>query len=77
VFDPASKRSRNEDEQRAPYWEAVTAADRKVDALIAAIRRREDAGALTAAGAAAERIEALEAHLAEIRRLRQEHLGGD
>ncbi len=65
------------DDPHARYWEAVTAADRSVDAELAAIRRKEDAGEYTTREAADARVEALEAHLATVRQLRQEHLGGD
>jgi uncharacterized protein YceH (UPF0502 family) len=54
----------------------VKAADRSVDAQISAIRRREDADEYTSKEAADARIEALEAHLATLRQLREEHLGG-
>jgi uncharacterized protein YceH (UPF0502 family) len=59
------------------YFDAVKSADRSVDAQISAIRRREDAGEYTSREAADARIEALEAHLATLRQLREEHLGGD
>ena len=65
------------DDPHDAYFAAVKAADRSVDAQISAIRRREDAGELTSKEAADVRIEALESHLARLRRLRQEHLGGD
>jgi hypothetical protein len=66
----------NDDDPHTAYFEQVTAADRRIDAEIAAIRRKEDAGELTPKEAADARVEALEAHLTEVRRLRLEHLGG-
>jgi uncharacterized protein YceH (UPF0502 family) len=70
-------RNLSPDERHDRYWEAVTAADRNVDAALARIRRLEDAGQYTPAEAAGARVEALEAHLAAVRQLRQEHLGAD
>lgn len=67
----------SDEDSHAAYFEAVEAADRSVDAQIAAIRRREDAGQYTPKEAADARVEALEAHLTTLRRLRREHLGGD
>ncbi len=67
----------SDEDSHAAYFEAVKAADRSVDAQIAAIRRREDAGEYTPKEAADARVEALEAHLTTLRRLRREHLGGD
>lgn len=67
----------NDKDPHAAYFEAVKAADRSIDAQIAAIRRREDAGQYTPKEAAVARVEALEAHLATLRRLREEHLGRD
>lgn len=59
------------------YSEQVSAADRTTDAELASIRRKEDAREYTPAEAAQARIATLEAHLATVRRLRQELLGGD
>lgn len=64
-------------DSHAAYFEAVKAAERAIDAQIAAIRRREDAGQYSPKEAADARVEALEAHLATLGRLRREHLGGD
>jgi hypothetical protein len=66
----------NDNDTHETYWEAVKAADRSIDAELARIRRREDVGELTVREAALARVEALEANLATLRRLRQEHLGG-
>jgi len=65
------------DDRHAQYWELVTSADRTVDAELAAICRKEDAGEYTVMEACEARVAALEAHLAEVRRLRLEHLGGN
>ena len=70
-------RSRVSADPHSEYWDRVSAADRRVDAELASIRRKQDAGIVTAAQAAGERAKALQAHLAEVRRLRQEFLGGD
>lgn len=64
-----------EDEHPA-YFEAVAAADEQLEAGLAALRHREDAGEIRPAEAAAERVQMLERHLEECRRLRREHLGG-
>jgi len=58
------------------YYEAVTAADARLQAALASLRDRQDAGEVTARQAADERIALLEGHLAECQRLRREHLGG-
>jgi hypothetical protein len=47
-------------------------ADEALDAALAAIRAREDAGRVTLVEAAAERCDLLERHLAECRRRRDE-----
>lgn len=67
----------DDDDPHTRYFTAVEAADRRVDAELARIRRLEDAGEYTSREGALARVEALEAHLAEVRRLRQELLGGD
>ena len=67
----------NDGDPHAACFTAVQAADRRLDAELAAIRRREDTGEYTPRQAADARVEAMEAHLATLRRLRQEHLGGD
>jgi len=67
----------DDDDPHTAYFRAVTALDRRVDAELAAIRRRQDAGEYTSREAAEARVAALESHLAEVRRLRTELLGGD
>ena len=54
------------------YFEAMREADERLDAALAAVRAEQDAGRITAAEAAAERVGLLEAHLAECQRLRRE-----
>jgi hypothetical protein len=58
------------------YRAAVEAEDGRFDDQIAGIRRRQDAGELTAREAADERIHVMEAHLAAVQELRQAYLGG-
>jgi len=55
----------------------MRAADAALDDALAAVRAEEDAGRITPAEAAAERVGLLEQHIAECRRLRREHLGGE
>jgi hypothetical protein len=57
------------------YYAAVMDLDARLEATLAAIRASQDQGHLTTQGAAEARIEALEAHLAGVQRLRLEHLG--
>jgi len=59
------------------YWEAVKAADRRVDSELSTIRAKEYAGEYTTLEGCQARVESLTAHLAEVRRLRVELLGGD
>ena len=58
------------------YYEAVSDADDALEDALAAIRAETTAGRVTPAEAAAERCGLLERHLAELERLRREHLGG-
>ncbi len=58
------------------YFDAMRDADEALDDALAAVRAEQDAGRITMAEAAAERIGLLERHLAECRRLRAGHLGG-
>jgi hypothetical protein len=57
------------------YFAAMHDTDAAVDDALAAIRAEEDAGRITPAEAAAERVGLLERHIAECRRLRRELLG--
>jgi 2-keto-3-deoxy-galactonokinase len=58
------------------YMAAMTEADELLDDALFHVRAEESAGRITPADAAAERVGLLERHLADCRRLRQEHLGG-
>jgi hypothetical protein len=58
------------------YFDAMRDADEALDDALAAVRAEEDAGRVTPAEAAAERVGLLERHLAECRRLRRDLLGG-
>jgi hypothetical protein len=51
--------------------------DGDLDDALSHIRAEEDAGRITPAEAATERCGVLERHIAECRRLRREHLGGE
>ena len=64
-------------EYHAAYFDAMRAADAALDDALAAVRAEEDAGRITPAEAAAERVGLLERHIAECRRLRREHLAGE
>ena len=64
-------------EYHAAYFDAMRAADEALDDALAAVRAEEDAGRITPAEAAAERVGLLERRIAESRRLRREHLGGE
>ena len=59
------------------YHDAMRDLDESLDDALAAIRAEQDAGRITTAQAATERITVLERHIAECRRLRREHLGGE
>jgi len=61
---------------RHSYFDAMKDADDAVDDALAAIRAEEAEGRITPLQAAAERVNLLERHLAECRRLRRELLGG-
>ncbi len=63
-------------EDHSAYFGAMRDLDDAIDRALAAVRAEEDAGRITAAQAAAERVGLLESHLAECRRLRRELLGG-
>lgn len=66
------------EDRHSRYWTAVGDEDRALDVRLADISRRQDAGEFTTLEAAQQRIEALEAHLSEVRHLRQQYLeGGD
>jgi hypothetical protein len=68
MHDPTDRHSR--------YYTAVSEADDALDDALSHVRAEEDAGRITPAEAAAERVGLLENHLAECQRARLEHLGG-
>ena len=57
------------------YFDAMRDADEALDDALAAVRAEEDAGRITTAEAAAERVGLLERHIDLCQRLRREHLG--
>ena len=57
------------------YFDAMREADAILDDALGHVRAEQDAGRITAAEAAAERVDLLERHIAECRRLRREFLG--
>ena len=61
---------------RAGYFTAVHDEENAASDALRAIRAEEDEGNISAAQAAAERIQLLEAHLARLARLRAEYTGG-
>ena len=65
------------DEPHSAYYDAVSRADADLEDALSHVRAEEDAHRITPVEAAAERIELLERHIAECRRLRREHLGGE
>ena len=56
----------------AAYFQAMREADEALDDALAHVRAEQDAGRITPVEAAAERVQLLERHLAEGRRLRRE-----
>ena len=64
-------------DRNSTYFDAMRDADEALDDALRAVRAEEDADRITPAQAATERIGLLERHIAECRRLRREHLGGE
>ena len=64
-------------DQSTAYHQQMHELDESLDDALAAIRAEQDAGRITTGQAATERITVLERHIAECRRLRAEHLGGE
>jgi hypothetical protein len=58
------------------YFDAIHQADADLEEAISHVRAEQDAGRLTPAGAAAERVGLLERHLELCRQARLDHLGG-
>jgi hypothetical protein len=65
------------DDEHESYARLVQIEDQQFDELIAGVRRRQDAGELTAREAADERIRIMTGHLQAIQELRRQLLGGD
>jgi hypothetical protein len=59
-------------DRHAAYFDAMREADEALDEALQAIRAEQDAGRLSPAEAAAERIGLLERHIAECQRLRRD-----
>lgn len=64
-------------EQPSRYWQLATEAASNLEERLAAISRDFDAGEISTIDAANERIRILEEHLARLRLLREEYLGGN
>ena len=64
-------------DRHAAYFDAMREADEALDEALGHVRAEEDAGRITPAEAAAERIGLLERHIAGCQRLRRELLGVD
>jgi hypothetical protein len=62
--------------RRDRYFAALRDADSALDDALGHVRAEQDAGRITPAEAAAERIGLMERHIAERQRLRRELLGG-
>jgi hypothetical protein len=58
------------------YYDAMRDADLALDGALTAVRAEQDAGRITPAQAATERVGLLEAHITLCERLRAELLGG-
>jgi len=59
-------------DRHAAYFDAMREADAALDEALGHVRAEEDAGRITPAQAAAERVSLLERHLAECQRLRRD-----
>ncbi len=59
-------------DRHTAYFDAMREADQALDEALGHVRAEEDAGRITPAEAAAERIQVLERHLEECRRLRRD-----
>ena len=64
------------DDSGSTYFDAIRRAEEDISEALGHVRAEENAGRITTAEAAAERIELLERHLELCQRLRAEHLGG-
>ena len=64
------------DDTHSAYYDAVSKADADLDEALGHVRAEQDAGRITPAEAAAERVELLERHLELCQQARLDHLGG-
>ena len=64
------------DAKHSAYYDAVSRADADLDEALGHVRAEQDAGRITPAEAAAERVELLERHLELCQQARLDHLGG-
>jgi hypothetical protein len=64
------------DDTHSAYYNLVNKADADLDEALSHVRAEEDAGRITPAEAAAERVELLERHLELCQQARLDHLGG-
>jgi hypothetical protein len=64
------------DDKHSAYYDAVSRADADLEDALGHVRAEEDAHRITAAEAAAERVELLERHLERCQQARIAHLGG-
>ena len=64
------------DGKHSAYYDAVSKADADLEAALGRLRAGEDAGRITPAEAAAERVGLLERHLGLCQQARLDHLGG-
>ena len=64
------------DDKHSAYYDAVSRADADLQEALSRLRAEEDADRITAAEAAAKRIELLERHLELCQQARIDHLGG-
>ena len=64
------------DDEHSAYYDAISKADADLEDALSHVRAEEDAGRITPAEAAAERVGLLERHLELCQQARLEHLGG-
>jgi hypothetical protein len=61
---------------RTRYYLEVGALDKRLDDVLRSLRDQQDRGQITTREAADQRVVAFEAHIAEVRQLRERYLGG-
>jgi hypothetical protein len=64
------------DDRHSAYYSTVGKADADLDEALSHVRAEQDAGRITPAEAASERVELLERHLELCQQARLDHLGG-